>query len=75
MGKGFGDVMKTCPICGYEEILCEVSGCENEAEYEGWYRCTDPLLDTPTGLIQRRMVCIEHTTLLIGAEKEKENEL
>lgn len=32
---------------------CEVSGCNNLAEYEGWYRCKDTFLGTPTGLIQK----------------------
>jgi hypothetical protein len=53
-------------LLGPEVERCEVSGCEAAVKYEGWYRALDPFTGEPTGLIQRRRVCKEHTTLLIG---------
>lgn len=49
---------------------CEVQGCNEPAIYEGWHRATDPFMGTPTGLIQRRCVCVAHKDLLIGGEYE-----
>jgi predicted amidophosphoribosyltransferase len=60
---------KYCPECGSRFIMeyCEVQGCENEAEWEGWYRAVDFTGNT-TGLIQIRKVCQEHKSLLIGGK-------
>lgn len=60
-----------CKACGYVEIMCEVQNCTNEADYEGWYRVLD-FLGTPTGLIQRRRVCRDHMSVLIGAENKEQ---
>ncbi len=46
---------------------CEVPGCRKPAEYEGWVRVRD-FTGTPTGVIQRRCVCEEHTNLTIAKE-------
>lgn len=53
-----------------EVFMCEVDGCYNDAEYEGYWRVKD-FAGIPTGLIQLRKVCPLHKSLLIGAEKEK----
>lgn len=66
--------METCPNCGYKEIPCEVPGCKEEAEWEGWYRVVD-FTGNPTGLIQKRMVCELHKFYLIGYGKEETDEL
>lgn len=60
--------MSKCPLCGHDDGLetCEVTGCHNIAEYEGWYRHLDPLLQTPTGLLSRIRVCHEHAPTLNG---------
>jgi hypothetical protein len=50
-------------------IKCEVSGCENFADYEGWVKTRDNL-GFPTNYIQKRNVCEEHKMLLIGFQKE-----
>jgi hypothetical protein len=62
---------KWCPTCGQElcrnQVLkCEVEGCNAPAKLEGWYRVIDHMLSSPTGLIQRRVVCHAHRSLLIG---------
>jgi len=44
---------------------CEVAGCDEPAEYEGWYKVTDPM-GVPTGLIQLRRVCGDHKGALRG---------
>lgn len=64
-----------CPCCGseVEEDICEVQGCTEVAEHEGWYRVLDPFLQTPTGLIQRRRVCGEHVNMLIGQVPNEAN--
>lgn len=56
-----------CPNCGHNfcveneiENKCAVQGCLNEAVWEGWYKCKDPIFGEPTGLSQRRCVCDEH---------------
>jgi hypothetical protein len=51
-----------------EIIRCEVSGCSEEAEYQGYWRVKDSF-NIPTGLIQLRNVCNGHKSLLIGSEK------
>ena len=56
-----------CPKCGYVENECEVSGCHEPSEWEGWWRAIGPF-GLPTGLIQRRRVCEAHKILLIGHE-------
>lgn len=64
------DETNICPCCGQpkpdHEPKCEVQGCQNIGIWEGWYRCKDPLIGTPTGLLQRRQVCDEHKYLLEG---------
>ena len=59
--------MSACPQCGYQEniITCEFRGCQNEAEYEGWYRVLD-FAGQPTGLIQKMRVCHICVKFLIG---------
>ena len=70
---------RLCPECGAsvpddaERDECHAEGCHTEAVWEGYYRVKDPLLGTPTGLIQLRRVCDEHRCLLIGGKKEKAN--
>lgn len=61
-----------CPCCGceFEEVICDVAGCDNPAEYEGWWRAKD-FTGNATGLIRLVQVCEEHRTLLIGAEDER----
>jgi hypothetical protein len=67
-----------CPNCGYEFdseeedlVLCEVAGCANLAEWEGWYEVRDPMLGTPTGLVQKRSVCSDHKYMLRGSGKDE----
>lgn len=50
--------MCKCPNCGYNPdfIKCEFLDCQNEAEYEGWYRVLD-FNNQPTGLTQKVKVC------------------
>lgn len=50
---------------------CEVDGCKNDADFEGWYRVFD-FAGQKTGLIQRRQVCEQHRHFLIGGQKETE---
>jgi len=52
-----------CPHCGEEIVFCEVSGCTNVAEYEGW---------TGKELIRRRSVCEEHAPMLRGWIKHQQ---
>lgn len=64
-----------CPNCNHEfepEELprCEVMDCTNLAMYEGWYRVKD-FAGLPTGVIQKRMVCETHKSLLIGDRIEE----
>ena len=65
--------MDKCPKCGYVEEECEVSGCHEQWEWEGWYRVVDPFLHTPTGLMQKRKVCDEHGYLLDGSTDQELN--
>lgn len=46
-----------CPNCGYEIYPCDFSGCENDAEFEGWYG---------SGLIRKMKVCLEHAPRMRG---------
>lgn len=46
---------------------CEIAGCPNRAEYEGYMRRRDGFGFT-TGLIHLICVCPEHTSILIAAE-------
>ena len=55
----FGIDRKPCP-------RCEVGSCDQSAEWEGWVRRLDPFTREPSGLIQRRNVCDEHRSILIG---------
>lgn len=53
-----------CPECGYEFIFCDVRGCENFAEWEGWMK---------RGVMNIRVrVCEKHKTLTIGGQLENE---
>jgi predicted amidophosphoribosyltransferase len=63
-----GDVCPTCnqPIAD----KCEYQGCSKVAEYEGWWRATDPVFGKPTGLLQLRKACKEHAELMIGWNKK-----
>ena len=58
--------MKICPICGYEEIFCEIPYCNEEALYNGWIG---------SGLIKRLNVCEEHVKLTRGYSPEKVEKL
>jgi hypothetical protein len=58
-----------CPKCLEVAPICEVAGCLEYAEWEGWYRCLDPLMRTPTGLIRIMNVCNAHRCFLIGGKK------
>jgi hypothetical protein len=64
--------MEKCKCCGQiipkSENKCNVMGCNNEAMWEGWYRCKDPLTGTPSGLSQLRQVCDEHKSVLEGVK-------
>lgn len=64
--------MSACPQCGYQEniIICEFRGCQNEAEFEGWYRVLD-FAGQPTGLIQKMRVCHSCVKFLIGNSPTK----
>ena len=48
-----------CPECGYKFIPCDIKGCEQWAEWEGWMG---------QGHIVRVRVCEEHKKLLRGYE-------
>lgn len=61
--------MDKCPNCGYVEEECEVPGCHEPWEWEGWHKVKDPFLGTSTGLMQKRKVCDHHEYLLDGGEK------
>lgn len=53
-----------CPNCGHLIIQCEVPGCEEVAEHEGYFADVGAL----SGL--RVKVCNDHKELLRGAENE-----
>lgn len=58
------------------KFVCEVvSGCTNEAVYEGWYRKRDPCLGTPTGHLIHIAICEAHKThpWLCANEPKKES--
>ena len=59
--------MSKYPDCDQKILLpeCEVEGCDNPAEWNGWYRYLDPLLKTPTDLIRKCNVCDLHRRMLI----------
>ena len=63
-----------CMKCHNEIFPCEVRGCNQEAEYEGWYRGTDPFTGKPIPHIILIKVCEEHINCLISADK-KENKI
>lgn len=44
---------------------CDFSNCENEAQFEGWYRVLD-FANQPTGRIQKMVVCKDCVKYLIG---------
>ena len=56
----------TCPECEHRVVLCDFSGCLNEATYEGWFG---------SGLIRRMNACDEHIRLSRGWNKHKEEQL
>ena len=64
--------MSVCSQCGHDEdfIKCGFRGCQNEAEYEGWYRVLD-FANQPTGLIQKMQVCHSCVKFLIGNSPTK----
>jgi hypothetical protein len=47
----------------YDGPKCEITGCSNLAEYEGWWKVKD-FAGNPTGLMQKRKVCEFHVDLL-----------
>ena len=49
---------------------CEVTGCDGLAEWSGWNRRLDPVIGTPSGLIQRRCVYEEHKHLLLQRKED-----
>lgn len=49
-------------------IKCDFRDCNNEAEFEGWYRVLD-FSNIPTGRIQKMCVCSSCTKYLIGYDK------
>ena len=63
--------MSVCSKCGHDDyddedfIKCYFSDCQNEAEFEGWYRRLD-FAGQPTGLIQQIRVCRVCVKFLIG---------
>lgn len=64
----------TCPHCGGsgldpDWVPCQASGCQERAEWEGWYRVLDGF-GVPTGLVRRGYACKAHTTLFIGQVPE-----
>lgn len=62
--------MDICPKCGYSptpEDACDAGDCTNPAKYEGWVRVRDGF-GIPTGLIQRRRLCSEHSYAFIANE-------
>lgn len=69
-----GRLMEECPKCGYNptEGQCQVSGCEEPAMWEGWYRVTDGF-NIPTGMIQRVCVCDQHISVTIGGQQGAKN--
>jgi hypothetical protein len=59
------DFLQTCPCCGQpSEPRCEIPGCTQVADWEGWVRRTP--------MIIKMLVCHEHQPELIGY-KEKDN--
>ena len=61
-----------CPKCGYDEDFVSCIFCDNEAEFEGWYRVRD-FAGIPTGMMQKIQVCKDHACCLIGNEKKEDN--
>lgn len=71
-----------CPECGFvgaheefkhPEPMCEFKGCDKPAEFEGWWRVRD-FAGLRTGLVRKHLVCAEHSSYLIGGDKEGEYE-
>ena len=53
---------------GKSTLKCEFKNCNNDAEYEGWYRIQDFTGNT-TGLVQKMSVCKDCSKHLIGYDK------
>jgi hypothetical protein len=51
----------------WEACKCQVSGCDEMADYEGWHRSRDGF-GVKTGMIRRLCVCLSHKSVLIGFE-------
>lgn len=54
------------------EFRCEITGCTEEAIYEGWFRLRD-CLGLPTGHLVLMQICSTHSThpWLVANEKPK----
>lgn len=55
------------PACGYTPVQrCQIRGCNETVEYDGWFRVVDPVFGKPTGLLQRLLACEDHAKQAIG---------
>ena len=64
----------TCPHYEVEsKFRCEISGCKEEAVYEGWLRLRD-CLGIPTGHLVLVQICSTHKThpWLVANEKSQD---
>ena len=57
-----------CGCCGqdvYTNGICQVHGCKNDAEFEGWYENKD-FSGTKTGYSRLVKVCSDHKCMLVA---------
>ncbi len=63
---------KDVPVCS-KRSECHLSGCTDEAAYEGWARKIDPFTGQRTGMSIYIPVCEDHKMVLIGHQEGKES--